>query len=1613
MLTLQSPSRLRASLVAAPQPSSRRSSRQHSLSPVDRRLSRQQSSSPNDRRLSRQPSLSPSRRSTCRQHTQPRGFSKHSPHSPSRRSPSPPKGRLVMECRRGAVSMHGAKAAWNAQKAGAGPAVAANFNIIVDLVQKGEALKLRSLLNSAPTLRSSLKGSSEPALHVAMGCRQSACAEVLLEMDANVNATSESGRTALHIAADNDFLAGMEILVRRRIKLDVQDGNGQTAALLAAGSHHPDAKKMFTLLIEAGADAALVDKTRSNVAHYASAANNVEILANMHSMHPAATRSSDREGCNPLHYASGAGAERTVDWLLDEAPELFVQKDASGTLPIVRAAQNERHGAVELMMRKGFWQPDDRIVDGLTLLMIAAQARLAPPPLAPRRRVRAAHVAAREQEADEELVRQLIDSGASHAAACDKGRTALMHAAVTDDAGCIQALLQAGADASAVDHEGYTALMYAACSCSAAAVAALLRMAGAEAAALLAKDRRGRTCLMQLMVLPSGGGVGGAAPRAAASPGRKKEQALEACWWGRGGGGAFTECCFSPQGAPHFRDSRAHERISAGPRGQARLLLNPAPPTPSAGEVTCPPSLRQITSRASSRRCVTTATSKARLLDTSHVPRDRVKRQHKPSVDLLKFGQDLSVESQLLEQTSEAMPQLGAERWCKQSDVAKICSLLLHEGGAAWGRRLLVESAIPHGNGPLEFAVGRRDELLLETLLSAQGEGELLLQHPDFQHRAASALRLAAIMGEHKMLAHLLLAGASVDARPEDLDSPAHAGCTALLLAAELGHVECLQLLLDARADTTLVDSREEDCALTLAAKCEQYECLATLLKYGADPEAADCEGLTALMSCAVHGASKSISLLLSAGASANRFNNHCTSALWYGACEGKEETVKLLLSSMEPGAQILNMRAASGHTPLSIAASSNYANVCSQLLEAHAELDSVSADGTTPLYHAAAGGHLETAKILIDQRADPRRKNIAGDSILDLAIQSQNEGMAALLIHAGAAFESLAATVRKCVGESRTDPPLVNALKLLLFGDMEEPQSSWSDSESETLDSSLLLLSSKTVLLAADRVRRTFGSDTVPEDLCIGAEEAEMMDDPQCEWVSAAARAPPEAGGPGRWWDVLAEEDQPVSWWYMLHGTLMLLELPRQQAAAGDVKVEYRMRKLDVHKDDEALARAALNASIREHLIEQARAMHWLVIHRPPTAYDCVMEACSGVAAATDALDEASQFLSTMKAHRWSPFVTEESQDWSSRHTPQSYRQLRVQTTSTKHVLRNLALRLRLQAAFAPSVQEKNDAQLNFASLRRELHRTFLKHMEALAHLEGTDAMGDTRQGTPTGRCTDAGMAARTNARLSLSAADDDLAKYHLLLSSHSSKSGSHRSAPASRRQSSGAGQNTLPRLVTAPRPAEGGRRSLREFTSAPGPEVDFDARQSAPQSRLPLPDRPPVEDGESERFVRICNELDAGHVIGYDDMHYLRKMVVRQPGLVIDKATTADAVEFSLESAAGVSQTLRCFVRTCIEHSSVVQCIGWIAQAEGVHASAADESGWLATHHLCDPARPELLCYYLGQTDPISIPAVINTENLEFKSAVGLLVRGSSPSQQRCLSQLLQVDLNLRFNV
>jgi len=68
------------------------------------------------------------------------------------------------------------------------------------------------------------------------------------------------------------------------------------------------------------------------------------VLSMVHELGASLIHATDDVGGTPLHYACGAGALETIEWLLEQ--KVPRAKDADGFVPIVRAARAAQHTAL-------------------------------------------------------------------------------------------------------------------------------------------------------------------------------------------------------------------------------------------------------------------------------------------------------------------------------------------------------------------------------------------------------------------------------------------------------------------------------------------------------------------------------------------------------------------------------------------------------------------------------------------------------------------------------------------------------------------------------------------------------------------------------------------------------------------------------------------------------------------------------------------------------------------------------------------------------------------------------------------------------------------------------------------------------------------------------------------------------------------------------------------------------------------------------------------------------------------------------------------------------------------------------------------------------------------
>ncbi len=190
---------------------------------------------------------------------------------------------------------------------------------------------------------------------------------------------------------------------------------------------------------------------------------------------------------------------------------------------------------------------------------------------------------------------------------------------------------------------------------------------------------------------------------------------------------------------------------------------------------------------------------------------------------------------------------------------------------------------------------------------------------------------------------------------------------------------------------------------MSIAAEAADTAIIRLLLKAGADPDSANAEGQTALMSVARTGNVEAAKLLVRAGAHVNareQWGNQ--TALMWAAAQRQAQMVRFLVRSgaevnargvvrdwprkvtSEPREKDMNW---GGFTPLLYAAREGCAACAKELLAGHADVDLPDPHGTTPLMLAIMNSQFDTAKFLIEAGADVQLWDFCGETPLYAAV--------------------------------------------------------------------------------------------------------------------------------------------------------------------------------------------------------------------------------------------------------------------------------------------------------------------------------------------------------------------------------------------------------------------------------------------------------------------------------------------------------------------------------------------------------------------------------------------------------------------------------------------------
>jgi ankyrin repeat protein len=285
--------------------------------------------------------------------------------------------------------------------------------------------------------------------------------------------------------------------------------------------------------------------------------------------------------------------------------------------------------------------------------------------------------------------------------------------------------------------------------------------------------------------------------------------------------------------------------------------------------------------------------------------------------------------------------------------------------------------ARPDGKGPLFGAVRVGEEKITQTLLKggAEVDAPLSMDHNGVAVGGCTALYIAALLGHLPSCKVLASSGASIEAA-NDL------GYTPLMAAIEGDHEEVIDFFLKSGANvnpdviaTMEVEGLGGTFPLYTATRKENLAVIKKLLKRGADVNRTTPNGWTPLKSAAQQGSLGIVKVLVDAGADPNVADDTNYTPLMNAVSGEHEDIVKILLKfNADPNVQ-------SGENPE----------------------DDDWEPGRSALMDAAVSGNVAIARELLKSGANPNLLNSKGRTALHSAVISGNADMVALLLKSGA----------------------------------------------------------------------------------------------------------------------------------------------------------------------------------------------------------------------------------------------------------------------------------------------------------------------------------------------------------------------------------------------------------------------------------------------------------------------------------------------------------------------------------------------------------------------------------------------------------------------------------
>lgn len=315
------------------------------------------------------------------------------------------------------------------------------------------------------------------------------------------------------------------------------------------------------------------------------------------------------------------------------------------------------------------------------------------------------------------------------------------------------------------------------------------------------------------------------------------------------------------------------------------------------------------------------------------------------------------------------------------SNYSSVIELLLENGA---------ETEIPDFEGftPLMTAIDMEHYDTAVMLLNYGAD-------PDASNENYSALALAAMSSNTKLVKALLLEGAEVNIGTGKY--------TPLIASIIEGDREIYELLLENGADPDYTIEENGITAVMAACYAGRKEMAEDLISRGADISNVDNDGTPVFFYAVMSGEVSLVKDLIEKGADVTSENKKQITALHAAVAENHTDIASMLL---EYDFNVDQQETERGYTPLMQASVNNNVELIQALLDKGASVDTMSYNNETPIFHACYGEGTEAASLLLANGADVNITNDEGYNPVHIAIALKNAAMLQLLIEAGAELD-------------------------------------------------------------------------------------------------------------------------------------------------------------------------------------------------------------------------------------------------------------------------------------------------------------------------------------------------------------------------------------------------------------------------------------------------------------------------------------------------------------------------------------------------------------------------------------------------------------------------------